>query len=48
MKTGDVGDRKITIKEDGWLGNPTVYLIKNQAGPLRAGTIETIIYRNAD
>ena len=48
MKRGEVGDREITLKKNGWLGNPTVYLIKDHNGPFRVGAIDTIIYRDVD
>lgn len=43
-KRGEVGDREIILKREGWLGNPTVYLIRNYKGPFRAGEIDAVMY----
>ena len=48
MKRVEVGDREITPKKNGWLGNPTVYLIKDHNGPFRVGATDTVIYRDMD
>ena len=44
MRRGEVGDREVTLKKNGWMGNPTVYLIQNYEGPFRVGTIDTVVY----
>ena len=45
-RRGRVGDRDITVQKHGWLGKPSVYIIKTGRTPSTPTNMDTIIYKD--